>query len=622
LTELVILEGLRQIFRRFRTWLLHFNERQMIIALALITGILCGLAAGMLKNIIAIVKNILTHEDTPTIYFAFPALGMLITALLVRHWVRDNISHGVTRVLFAISRKESKLPKHNMWTSIIASAITIGFGGSVGAEAPIVLTGSAIGSNIGRKMKLNYRNITLLLACGAAGAVSGIFKAPIAGIIFTLEVLMIDLTLSSITPLLAASVSATTIAYLMTGNSVEFPAGTIQTFDLRNIVYYILLGGFCAAVGLYFSRTTLFIEGLFGRMKRLWKKILAGGLGLGLLVFLFPPLYGEGYEIITALLNDSEDILQHSFLPKLTDTNAMLIVYLLLLILFKVIAMAATNGGGGVGGTFGPTLFVGGLCGFFSAKILTTFAGANISATNFTLVGMAGLMAAVMHAPLTAIFLIAEITGGYTLFVPLIITSAVAFSITNYFEPHSIYTKRLAEKGNLLTQNKDQAVLTLMNMYDFLENDFSPILINSTLGEMVKVVAHTHRNIFPVIDHERKLMGIILLDDIRSDMFNAAKYDVMRAYDYVESPPDVVWAGESMELIVHRFERSNAWNLPVADRSNTYIGFLSKSKILSSYREMLMELNQGYDAAAPDLRTYDSRSRSHVERFRHFMHRK
>ena len=591
-TLITLLEKLRQIFRPLRTWLLRFSERQMMIALALITGLLCGCAAVVLKNAIHIIKELLASSHISPLYFVCPAMGIIITALITRRFVRDNISHGVTRVLYAISRKESKLPKHNMWTSVITSAITIGAGGSVGAEAPIVLTGAAIGSNIGRKMKLNYKNITLLLACGAAGAVSGIFKAPIAGVIFTLEVLMIEITLSSITPLLIASVSATSVAYLATGNNVEFAAGSLQAFNFGNSFYYIALGVLCGMAGLYFIRMSSFIENRFALMRRTWLKLLAGSITLGLMVFIFPPLYGESYEIIAALLNGSEEVLQHPLLPAFASREGMLLGYLLLLMLCKVVAMAATNGGGGVGGTFGPTLFVGGICGCLTAKLLNLLFGAGLPVTNFTLVGMAGLMAAVMHAPLTAIFLIAEITNGYTLFIPLILTAVTAFWVINYFEPHSIYTKRLAKKGNLLTQNKDQAVLTLLRMQDFIETDFCPMLINDPLGEMVKAVERTHRNVFPVIDGEGKLMGIVLLDDIRSDMFCAGKYNVLRAYDYMQSPPDVVAVGESMDSITRKFEAAGAWNLPVADRQNNYVGFVSKSKILSAYRDMLVQLNQ------------------------------
>ncbi|GHT67315.1 chloride channel protein [Bacteroidia bacterium] len=563
-----------------------------MIVLALVTGLLCGFAAGILKNIIHFLHTSLISGETPFIYFAFPALGMLITVLIVKYMVKDNISHGVTRVLYAISRKESKLPKHSMWTSVVASAVTIGFGGSVGAEAPIVLTGSAIGSNIGRKMKLNYKSITLLLACGAAGAVSGIFKAPIAGVIFTLEVLMIDITLTSVAPLLISSVAATCVSYLMVGQNMEFGTNALTVFSLGNSPYYIVLGIFCGLLGLYFIRTTFFIESRFARLRRPLYKVLIGGVLLGLTIFLFPPLYGEGYEIITSLLNGSEQVLQHSWLPALTSQQGTLLVYLLLLLVFKVIAMAATNGGGGVGGTFGPTLFMGGIGGFFVAKLINAFTNANLPVANFTLVGMAGLMAAVMHSPLTAIFLIAEITGGYTLFVPLIITSATAFVVINYFEPYSIYTKRLAKKGDLLTQNKDQAVLTLLKTQDLIETDFSSLLVNGTLGDIVKVVAQTHRNLFPVVDTENKLMGVVLLDDIRTDMFSVSKYNVSRVYDYMQSPPAVVIVNDTMETITRKFEESSAWNLPVVDRQNNYVGFVSKSKILSAYRDMLLKLNQ------------------------------
>jgi CIC family chloride channel protein len=586
------LEKIKQQFRKLRTHLQRFSERQTMIILALFTGVLCGLAAGALKYVIHFLQNRVLAFDSTLFYFICPAFGMLLTVLIVKYLVKDNISHGVTRVLYAMSRKESKLPKHNMWTSLLASAVTIGFGGSVGAEAPIVLTGSAIGSNIGRKMKLNYKNITLLLACGAAGAVSGIFKAPIAGVIFTLDVLLIDITLSSVAPLLISSVAATLVSYVIVGHHVEFAAGSLSAFEMSNFPFYIALGVFCGFVGLYFTRTTFFIEGLFARMRRPYLRPLVGGVILGVTIFLFPPLYGEGYGTITALLNGSEDVLRHSFIPAIGDTPVLLLIYLFMLLIFKVIAMSATNGGGGVGGTFGPTLFVGGISGFFLVKLINLTTGADLPVANFTLVGMAGTMAAVMHSPLTAIFLIAEITGGYTLFVPLIITAATSFTLINYFEPYSIYTKRLARRGDLLTQNKDQAALMMLRTEDFIETDFSLLLVNGTLGDIVRAVAKTRRNVFPVVDASNKLMGVVLLDDIRADMFNITKYNVSRVYDYMQSPSGVVLNTDSVGAIARLFEKTGAWNMPMTDKENNYIGFVSKSKILTAYREALVKMNE------------------------------
>jgi CIC family chloride channel protein len=480
-----------------------------------------------------------------------------------------------------------------VWTSIIASSATIGFGGSVGAEAPIVLTGSAIGSNIGQALRLNYKNITLLLACGAAGAIGGIFKAPLAGVIFTLEVLMIDITLSSIIPLLVSAVSATLVSYLLLGSDVEL-ATALQPFALGKLPYYLILGIFCGMVGLYFTRGTLLMEGLFKKLKTRGRRLLAGGSLLGLMIFLFPPLYGEGYGVLTSLLKGNPAALFQNtiFSEKIIDSWWFIFAYLALLIVFKVVAMAATNSGGGVGGTFGPTLFMGGLCGFFVARALNLL-GENIRVpeANFTLVGMGGLMAAVMHAPLTAIFLIAEITGGYALLMPLMLTSIVAYSLILYFEPHSIYTKRLAQTGDLRTQNKDKAVLTLLNTSRLVEKDFNPVNISATLGSLVKAVAQSRRNAFPVIDDDRRLMGIVLLDDVRKEMFNPALYDTATVEDYMSSPPDVVIEGENMEAVLDKFEKSGAWNLPVVSADNVYIGFVSKSKIFSAYRNMLVQFS-------------------------------
>ncbi|MDR3189461.1 MAG: chloride channel protein [Prevotellaceae bacterium] len=584
--------------RYLTTRVKRVNERRLMLVLSVITGLLSGLAAVLLKHTVHFVQHNLVGligkiDGANLLYFAYPALGMLLTVLFVKYVVKDNISHGVTRVLYAISRKDSRLPRHNTYTSILASSMTIGFGGSVGAEAPIVLTGSAIGSSIGQILRLNYKNITLLLACGAAGAIGGIFKAPLAGVIFTLEVLMIDITLSSIVPLLISAVSATLVSFFLLGADVEF-ANAIRPYALGNLPYYVLLGVFCGMVGVYFTRGSLFIENRFKRLKNRWKKLLVGGSMLGILIFIFPPLYGEGYGVLTSLLNgDSDAILQNSIFPDtVTGSVWFIFVYLVLVLVFKVVAMSATNSGGGVGGTFGPTLFLGGICGFFVSKLVNFIShSANLPEANFTLVGMGGLMAAVMHSPLTAIFLIAEITGGYALLLPLMLTSITAYAIICYFEPHSIYTKRLAQTGDLRTQNKDKAVLTLLRTDKLVEQDFNPVHIGATLGELVSVVAKSKRNAFPVIDNDGRLMGIVLLDDMRKEMFNPSLYSAATVDDYMSSPPDVVIENESMETVLEKFEKSGAWNLPVVSSDNVYVGFVSKSKIFSAYRNLLVRFS-------------------------------
>ena len=576
-------------------WTRRLTDAQLIYLLAFIVGLGSGVAAVILKNTIHLVQNMLTswfNADSGSIlYLAYPGIGIAITILFVRYFVKDNIGHGITKVLHAISRKESKIKAHNMYSSIVASSFTIGFGGSVGAEAPIVLTGSAIGSNIGQFLRLNYKKITLLLGCGAAGAVAGIFKAPLAGIVFTLEILMMDLTLASIIPLLIASVTATGISYLFLGADVAF-SNLAQGFTFGNIPYYIFLGIFCGFVALYFTRGTLYIEGKLAKIISPMRKWLVGAIALGILIFFIPPLYGEGYEILTALLNqNSGAIFDNSIFYGMQDKVWFIMIYLVLILFFKVFAMSFTNGSGGVGGTFGPTLFMGGIAGFFVARLINISGIHKVPETNFALVGMGGLMAAVMHAPLTAIFLIAEITGGYTLFMPLMITSVVSFITIRQFESHSIYTKRLAKKGELITHNKDKAVLTLLRVDGLVETNFRQISPDATLGELVRVISKSKRNLFPVVNNDEKIVGVVILDDIRDIMFRPTKYNEVYVRDLMSKPPEIIRIDEPMEVVVQKFEETQAWNLPVIDEDEHYIGFLSKSSIFSAYRDMLKEFS-------------------------------
>ncbi|TFH36092.1 MAG: chloride channel protein, partial [Bacteroidia bacterium] len=528
---------------RFLKWqVANIDQRQFLYILAFVVGLLSALAAVILKNAIHYTQVILLKwaEGTTAglLFFAWPVAGMLLTILFVKYIVKDRINHGVTRILFAISKKNSRLKPHNTWTSIVASTLTIGFGGSVGAEAPIVLTGASIGSNIGRMMKMNYRHITLLVGCGAAGAVAGIFKAPIAGIVFTLEILMLDLTISSIVPLLISSVTAATVSYFFMGKDVLFSFTLSEYFSLSNIPWYIVLGVVSGLLSLYFTRSTIFIESLYDKITNSYIKLISGGLVLGFLIWLLPPLYGEGYETIRTLLSgNTAALFENSQFKSLADNFWFIMIFLAALSIFKSVASSSTNGAGGVGGIFAPSLFIGGVNGFFVARLINNLFNTGVPVSNFALVGMAGTMAGIMHAPLTAIFLIAEITGGYGLLIPLIITSTISFITIMRFEPHSIYHKRLARRGELITHHKDKAVMTLLDWTREIETDLVTVRSEDTLGQLVKIVASSKRNIFPVVDEYGILEGIVLLDNIRDIMFNSEMYDDTFVTDLMIIPP-------------------------------------------------------------------------------------
>ncbi len=582
----------------FEFWVLslqRLGQQRLILILSCLVGILSGLAAVVLKNTVHLtrdlIQRIMEQGTLGYLYLALPGIGIVITVLFIRYFIKDNIGHGVSRILYSISKKGSKLKGHNTYSSIISSTITIGFGGSVGAEAPVVLTGAAIGSNIGQFFKLNYKTITLLLGCGAAAAIASIFKAPLAGLVFTLEVLMLDLTMASIIPLLIAAVTATMVSYFLMGRDVTFAFEIVEPFALYKIPFFILLGIFCGLISFYFTRTAMRIEGKFSTIENPYKKILIGGALLGMLIFLFPPLYGEGFDTLQALLNgEPTAILNNSLLYPFRDNAWIILGSLGLLLFFKVYAMAATTGAGGIGGIFAPTLFMGGVAGYFLSKLLNFTVKTDLSEGNFTLIGMAGMMAGVMHAPLTAIFLIAELTGGYALFIPLMITSTVAYITIMYFEPHSIYTKRLAARGELITHHKDKAVLTLLRLGKVVENDFIAVNPNDTLGRLVQAISISRRNIFPVVDSEGTLIGIVLLDDVRELMFDTEKYETLLVKDLMLTAPEFIQIDEPMEKVMDKFESTGVWNLPVLDKGK-YVGFVSKSKIFSAYRNVLVQFS-------------------------------
>ena len=582
-----------RVLTNLRKWRIkHLSERQFTLMLSLLVGLGSGFAAVLLKNIIHLASLILTKNfESPNEsyqYLVYPGIGILITVLFVRYFVKADINHGISKVLESISRQKSQIKPHNMFTSMISSTITIGFGGSVGAEAPVVLTGSAIGSGIARFFGMNYRMMTLLVGCGAAGAISGIFKAPFAGLLFAIEVLMLDLTMSSLLPLLISSASAATVAFFFMGSAYQFTFQFEQPFQLHNIGWYILLGVFCGFFSFLFTRGNIFFEGLFQKIKKTYVRILIGAVILGILIFFFPSLWGEGYTSINLILNNQgPGILNNSLLIGLKENPMVFPMIILLIMLVKILATSATIGSGGIGGVFAPTLFLGGFAGYFITLILNQN-GFHVSTQNFVLAGMAGMMAGVMHSPMTAIFLIAEITGGFGLFIPLMITSAVSYLTTNPLEPHSIYHKRLALKGELITHNKDKAILTLVKLRNVIETDLLTVNIEGTLGDLIKVISKSKRNIFPVVDENHSFRGIILLDDIREIIFNKDLYDQILVKDLVTVPPSTISLNDRMDKVMKKFNESEAWNLPVLDEMK-YIGFVSKSSIFNAYRSALVQ---------------------------------
>ena len=579
----------------------HISEKHLVLLLSFFVGAFSATAAALLKSFIHLIQwfvetHLIAGSHTWW-YLITPVIGITLAALFVKYVVRDDISHGITKILYAISQRKSIIKAHNMWSSVVGSGLTIGFGGSVGAEAPIVLTGAAIGSNLAKAFRLDQKTMMLMIGCGAAGAVGGIFKAPIAGLVFTLEVLMMDLTMTSVAPLLISSVTATAISYILTGTEPMFPLDSTEPFLVQRIPWYLILGAICGLVSLYFTRGMNTLEQWMKRhIGNMWLKLLVGGLTLSILIFLFPPLYGEGYDVIRQLINgDSLSALENSPLANgqwlRADSQWLIIAYFSAIVLIKIVASVATNGAGGVGGIFAPSLFMGAIVGFVTARIMN-LSGLMVPEANFALVGMAGLMSGVMHAPLTGIFLIAELTGGYHLFMPLMIVSVISYLTIMLFEPHSLYAMRLAQKGELLTHNKDRNVLTLLKMDSVLETDFVTIFPDMTLGELVKVISESHRNIFPVIDHEGRLRGILLLDEVRNIMFQPRLYKRFTVSQLMTSPAAILRFDLPMDKVMEIFEDTGAWNLPVVDQDKHYLGFVSKSKIFNSYRHVLVHFSE------------------------------
>lgn len=583
---------------KFLVWRLkHISDNNFILIVAGIIGLIAGIAAVTLKTTVHFIQEVLRHDiqfpGGNMVYIAYPIIGILFTVLISKFLFKESLGHGITQILYSISKNSSIIRRTRMYSRMITSALTVGFGGSVGLEAPIVVTGSAIGSNLARLVHLNYKRRTLLIGCGSAGAVSAIFNSPIAGVIFAVEVILTEVTISKFIPILIASVAGQLVTIILLGEDILFSFRIVDGFSAKDTPYYFGLGMVCGLASLYFTRVMFRVEDAIHGIRNSVKRVLVGGLALALILLIFPPIYGEGYDTIKQLLSHDEIMLfEGGFLDPIDDNQYFLIAFLFLVVLIKPVASALTIGAGGSGGIFAPSLFMGGVTGFLIASIYNLLIpGANVSLSNFTLVGMCGVMSGVLHAPLTAIFLIAEITGGYMLFVPLMLVSALAFTTISYFEKHSFYTKHLIEKGDLIPYDKDQIVLSLIDMKKIIETDLLAIHPEKKLGDLVALVRKSKRNIFPVLDDENVLQGIVTLDDIRDIMFDPDKRDTITVQAIMQKPPTSVSSREKMQSVMNKFQLTQAWNLPVIDEGK-YIGFVSKSRIFNAYRNKLRRQNQ------------------------------
>mgnify|MGYP000099414923 CR=1 FL=1 len=584
---------------RFLIWRAkHLSTRQFVIILSILIGLLSGLAAALLKTLVYQLKSFLADLDSQFVfdyyYLAFPFVGIVLAVLFVRYLNRNKLGFGIPNMLYTITRKAGLFERDKMYSHIVTSSLTVGFGGSVGLEAPIVMTGAAYGSNIAQLFHLDYKRRILLLGCGVAGALSAVFAAPIAAVIFVFEVLLLDIGVSYLIPLLLASVSGMIIGDVLSTAEVIIAYSGNYEFNLREVPLYIILGVLTGLFSLLFNKTYFGIEKLFQRFRQRLPKAVLGGVVLGVLIFIFPPLYGEGYDVIRVLLRDQpEELFSRSIFGALEGGFWQIPVFILAVMLVKVVATSVTISAGGNGGVFAPSLFIGGLLGFLFARSCNMMGWPYpLLESSFALVAMAGLMSGLMHAPLTGIFLIAEVTSGYALFVPLMIVSAISYLTTIIFEPHSFNTKKLAEKGELITRDKDKLVLRLLSIKRVVEHDLPTIHPQATLGDLVDMVKHAHRNIFPVVDEEQRLRGIVLLDDIREVMFKPELYESVKVSDLMHSPPGYVDIQDSMDVVMKKFSDTGAWNLPVL-RGEKYEGFVSKSKIFSVYRTLL--INQTSD---------------------------
>ncbi|MBS2211160.1 chloride channel protein [Carboxylicivirga mesophila] len=583
----------KSLFRQFLVWRLrHVSNRQFMMILSILVGIGAGLAAVIIKNSVHFISELVHHYTQSSkgyLYLITPSIGIFLSVLFIKYVIKRPVRHGIPNVLYAISKNQGQMNRHNMFSSIITSALTVGFGGSVGLEGPTVSTGAAIGSNVGQLFRLNYRQIKLLLGCACAGAMAAIFKAPIAAIVFALEVIMLDLTLASLVPILMASISAVVTSYLFMGQEVVYPFDVTHTYELKDLIYYILLGIIAGFVATYFTRVYILIEQWFERFNKSRIRLLVGSLLLGTLLFFFPSLYGEGYEYINqALAGDFSHVFDGSVFAFMTDNFAAMASLLSIIILLKVVAASLTFGSGGVGGIFAPTLFMGANTGLLFASIVNKLGFHQLHTPNFALIGMAGLIAGVLQAPLTGIFLIADLSGGYEMFLPLMITATASFATTKTFVKHSVYTHQLAQRRELITHDKDHAVLTMMEVKNLIENDFAKIKPDANLGDLVQVISEAHRNLFPVVDDEGQLHGMIKMDDIRKIIFKPELYESTLVRDLMYMPEYYISPDDSMEDLVEMFRKSSRFNIAVIDKGK-YLGFISRANAFTAYRNQLKQ---------------------------------
>ncbi len=586
----------RKLLKRFLIWRIrHVSDRVFIAALAVLVGIVAGFVAVIIKNSVHLIQGLLKDwfsSDSENLLFIFyPVIGIFLVLIFVNYIIKRKVGHGIPTVLFSISKTKGKIRPHNMYSSIVTSALTVAFGGSVGLEGPTVATGAAYGSNMGQLFHLNYKQILLLLGCACTAAMAAIFKAPVAAIVFALEVIMLDLTMVSLVPLLLASVSAVLISYLFMGQNVLYPVNTVEGFDISCLFFYIILGILAGFLSVYFTKMYMYINRMFDKIHSWGIKLLTGGFILGLLIFLMPVLYGEGYEAINAALSgETQHVFNNTFYYQYQGEWAVIIIIFLAVLLFKVIATSVTFASGGVGGVFAPSLFLGANLGLMFSLIVNGL-GWDISVINFALVGMAGLIAGIIHAPLTAIFLIAETTGGYELFVPLMIVSAISYATVKVFTPNSVYTIQLAKRGQLRTHHKDKAMLSMMNIESLIETNFKKVYEEDMLGDLVKQIERSSRNIFPVLNDTNELKGIVVLDDIREIMFKSELYDKVSIKDIMISPePYLISIHDSMEKVAEKFQQTGNFNLPVTD-GNKYIGFVSRAHVFSVYRRLIKKFS-------------------------------
>lgn len=580
---------------RFNEWrTAHLSNQQFMLLLSVPTGFLGGLAAIIIKRLAHGIRDLVLSihfEYSDILYFVFPAIGILLTIVFCKYILRKEIGHGIPGILYAIKKKKGEVSRHSMWSTIIASALTVGFGGSVGLEGPSVSTGASIGSNLARWLKLEYKQVVMLIGMGGAAALAAIFQAPMTGIFFALEVLMIDLSLGSLIPIICASFIAILTSYFLLGQAVEYPAVISEGFIPSNALYYIGLGLFVGLISAYFLRVTFSVEKRFKAIASPWKRFAIGAVMLGILIFFFPALYGEGYEAVNAALRgDYTPIYSNPIFSNLGQHEWAILVLIAALIILKAFATALTFGAGGVGGTFAPALFIGAFSGLLFALSMKYIGLRELDPAKFALVGMSGLIAGMLHAPLTGIFLIAEITNGYALIVPLMIVSALSYFVNRIFFSHSVYTNSVAEHGVEVTHNKDVSILSMMTLNGLIENNFSKVKRGSTLGDLIPIIASSRRNIFPVVDKDGTFCGHVLFDDIRSVMFDQTLYQ-QPIEEFTVIPEYVIQPEDSMEAVVKKFQVSGKYNIPVVENGK-YLGYISRANMFSTYRKTLSEISE------------------------------